>query len=131
VAYRDIIQKQLSQDEVLAEMRRLLPNDDDAAHRFRARSIAMLDPDALTSAIEGRSRQSYDGEALLRRIACPVLLLQGNKSLGGVMEDSEASHAASLLKDCTLVRMSDAGHQIHTDYPERTLRIVTNFLESL
>jgi pimeloyl-ACP methyl ester carboxylesterase len=131
IEYRDIIQKGLSVSEILPEMRRLLPNDDDAAHRFRASSISMLDPDALTSAIEGRSRQSYDAEALLKRIECPVLLLQGHKPLGGVMEDSESDHAASLLRDCTLVRMSDAGHQIHTDYPERTLGIVTSFLESL
>ncbi len=130
-AYRDMIQKGMSRQAMLQELRRLIPADDDAAHRFRISSICMLDADVVTSALEGRSREGYDPEALLKRIERPVLLLQGNSTLGGVLPDADAAKMASWLKDCTLVRFGDVGHQIHTDFPERTLKTVTNFLESL
>jgi len=130
-AYRDMIQKRLDRAEMMSELRRIYPKDDDAAHRFRVSSLRMLDPDVLTSDLEGRLREGFDPEALLKSIKCPVLLLQGNKAMGGALEDSDATRMVEWLRDCTLVRMTDVGHQIHTDFPERTVKMVNNFLEAL
>ncbi len=130
-AYREMIEKRLSSADMLTELRRIYPNDDDASQRFRISSLRMLDPDVLTSDLDGRLREGFDPQTLLKATKCPVLLLKGSKSLGGALEDAEASRIAAWLDDCTLVCFNDVGHQIHTDLPERTLKTVTNFLESL
>ena len=128
---RELVRRGSSMEEMMLRLRELMPGDDDAAQRYRAKSLLMLDAEVFSPAIEGHSRGDYDLEGFLRGIRCPVLLLQGNRELGGVMEDAEADNAASLIEDCTLVKIGETGHQIHTDCPERTLKTVSNFLESL
>jgi pimeloyl-ACP methyl ester carboxylesterase len=129
--YRDLIRAARPQADMVREFKAALPGENAAALRFRAKSVSQLDPDVMTFAIEGRSRAGYDLDALMRSIKCPVLLLQGNPSLGGVMGDAEAQHALSLIQDCALVRIDDCGHEIHVDRPVETLRAVTHFLQSL
>lgn len=104
---------------------------DAASLRFLARCLTQLDPEVFTPLLAGLWLDGYDRDAILRRIDRPVLLLQGNHSLGGMLPDADADEVAALLPDCTLIRMSQVGHQIHAQATEATLRHVTSFLESL
>jgi pimeloyl-ACP methyl ester carboxylesterase len=85
----------------------------------------------LTAIIENRACDDYDLGDRLRRIASPVLLLQGNSELGGALSDPEARWAASLIPDCALVTLPEIGHGIHAGEPLRFNALVTDFLESV
>lgn len=85
---------------------------------------------------EGRIHEyveNVDLDAALQQVSCPVLLLQGDPSQGGVASDSDVEHALSLLANGLHVRLEGAGHDLGLSTWEVAplLRAVTNFLESL
>ena len=81
--------------------------------------------------LDGSSLEGWDGEALLRGVACPTLLLQGSPQLGGLMADADVALATRLLAHHTHVKFRNLGHALFIQQPEAVLRPVTNFLESL
>ena len=81
--------------------------------------------------LDGSSLEGWDGEAVLRGITCPTMLLQGTPQLGGLMSDAEVALAARLLPHHAHVKFRNLGHALFIQQPEPVLRAVTNFLESL
>ena len=112
-------------------MARTQPGTSAADLRASATSLPQLDPDVLTSFIDGRFWDGYDRDALLARIGCPALLLQADPAEGGHLSDALADRAVSLLADCALVRWPGVGHNIHFLQPQAFVQEVTYFLESL
>ena len=113
-----------------------LPGRDAAHLRSWAKTLSQVDPDVAQYHAEGRMQeyvQRVDLDAALRRITCPVLLLQGDPSQGGVVSDSDAEHALALLLDGLHVKLEGTGHSLGMDTWEVAplLRAVTSFLESL
>jgi pimeloyl-ACP methyl ester carboxylesterase len=104
---------------------------DPAALRFMAKCLSQLDPATMTPLVEGRWLDGYDQDNLLRRVVCPALLLQGESSQGGMLDDAEAARVAAILPRATHIRVAGVGHLIHSMQTETTLRLVTTFLESL
>lgn len=131
VAYRNLASSGGSVDELASALAVIEPEEDAAANRAWAKSLSQADTDVLTVIIDNRVIEGYDTEALLRRISCPVLLLQGDPVLGGALEDLDAEYAVSLLSRCTFVHLPGVGHGIHYLQPEAFRRIVVDFLESL
>jgi pimeloyl-ACP methyl ester carboxylesterase len=109
----------------------------DAAHlRGWAKTLRRVDPDAAQYHVEGRLDEYVEKvelDAALRRMSCPVLLLQADPLHGGVVTDSDVAHALSLLPDGLHVQLEGAGHDLGLSTWEVTplVRAVTNFLESL
>jgi pimeloyl-ACP methyl ester carboxylesterase len=110
---------------------RELPGNDEAYLLSWARSVQQADPDTYEMTLDGSSVEGWDGESVLRRIACPTLLLQGNPELGGLMSDADVTLAKRLLPHHTHVKFRNLGHALFIQQPEPVLRVVTNFLESL
>ena len=113
-----------------------LPGMDDAYLRAWATTLSQVDPDVAQYHAEGRLDEyveQVDLDAALRRIPCPVLLIQADPSHGGVVIDSDVDTALSLLSDGMHVQLEDAGHDLGlgTWQVAPLLRAVTNFLESL
>lgn len=125
----------------LAEIRIGRPGSNQAARlgdtrdatslRFTARCLAQLDPAVLTSIIAGTWLTGYDLPEILRRVECPVLLLQADGAKGGMLVDSDAALLTSTLPDCTLVRFPYSPHLIHWSQTETLMRQAAGFLESL
>jgi pimeloyl-ACP methyl ester carboxylesterase len=129
---RNMMKMNASTDEKLSVLAAIMPpNSDAVAIRHRLKQLNQCDPEELTFIIERKKFAPYRLETLLPRIACPVLLLQGNPDLGGALTDQDTSLAMPLLADCTHVYLEDAGHGIHIEQPITFLRIVSDFLESL
>jgi pimeloyl-ACP methyl ester carboxylesterase len=109
----------------------------DAAHlRGWAKTLSQVDPDVAQYHAEGRMDeyvQKVDLDTALRRMTCPVLLLQGDPSQGGVISDSDVKHALSLLPNGLHVKLEGTGHDLGlaTWKVAPLLRSMTNFLESL
>lgn len=70
----------------------------------------------------------YTAQALefLRRIACPVLLIQGKESRQTPRPDMQERLAA--IAHRTMVEIKDAGHMVHQDNPEGLAAAVLDFL---
>ncbi|MFP3898972.1 MAG: alpha/beta fold hydrolase [Dehalococcoidia bacterium] len=108
-----------------------LPGRDTVHLRRRARTLRQVDPDAVQYHAEGRIKeyvQNVDPDAALRRLTCPVLLLQAE-----AVSDSDAKHALSLLANGAHVKLEGIGHDLglYTWKVSPLLRAVTDFLESL
>ena len=108
-----------------------LPGNDEAYLLSWARCVAQADPDTYEMAIDGSATDDWDGEALLRGISCPTLLLQAGRELGGLMTDADVALAARLLPHHAHVKFRTLGHALFIQQPEPVLRAVTNFLEAL
>lgn len=113
-----------------------LPGVDPASSRAWARTLSQVDPDVTQYHAEGRLYeyvQNVDLEASLRRVTCPVLLLQGDQAHGGVVSDEDVERVMELLADGVHVRLEGASHDLglSTWDVAPLLRAVTGFLESL
>ena len=113
-----------------------LPGTDEAHLRGWAKTLSQVDPDVAQYHAEGRLDEyveKVDLDAALQRIKCPVLLLQGDPSQGGVISDSDAEYTLSLLPDGLHVRLEGTGHDLGLGAWQVAplLRAVMNFLESL
>jgi pimeloyl-ACP methyl ester carboxylesterase len=104
---------------------------DAASIRFSASCLRRLDPGTMAPILEGRWLEGYDIDAVLGRVSCPALLIQGDFSAGGALPDDYASAIAKAMPRCTHVRLPGVGHQVHGTQAETMLRLVTGFLESL
>ena len=108
-----------------------LPGNDEAYLLSWARCVQQADPTVYDMTLDGSALEGWDGEALLRGITCPTLLLQASPQLGGLMSDADVELATRLLPHHTHVRFRNLGHALFIQQPETVLRPVTNFLESL
>jgi pimeloyl-ACP methyl ester carboxylesterase len=110
---------------------RELPGNDEAYLLSWARCVQQADPDAYEMTLDGSSLKGWDGETVLRGIACPTLLLQATPELGGLMSDADVALATRVLLHHAHVKFRNLGHALFIQQPEPVLRAVTNFLESL
>jgi pimeloyl-ACP methyl ester carboxylesterase len=133
IASRDLAASGKTVEEIAAALAPFQPGADAAALRARAFSLHQLDPEVLTFVVEDRAKEGYDLDVLLRQIACPVLLLQGNPAHGGALIDADAQRAAGQLAHGTHVYLPNVGHGIHAadGQPLAFARLVHDFLESL
>lgn len=85
------------------------------------------DPSAYENVTRGHN------QGVLRNIECPVLFLQANPALGGIMPDEEVERALKLVPHAYHVYFEDYGHNLGL-YSWNTgplLQAVNTFLESL
>ena len=102
-----------------------------ASLRFTARCLKQLHRDALSPIVAGRWLEGFDWGAVAAKITCPVLLMQADHSVGGMLTDDDAAEAERLMSDCVRVRLPKVGHLIHWLQTDTCLRLVNSFLESL
>ena len=113
-----------------------LPMADDAYLRYWAKTMNQMDPDILEYHAEGRAQEflrDIDLDYILRKITCPVLLIQGNPELGGLMTDRIVVNSLEILPDVSHVLLDKTGHDLGLTAWEVAplLRAVNDFLESL
>ncbi len=92
----------------------------DAAHTFGGWNDIWLHPDF----------RSWNIEASLPGITCPVLAIQGADDQYGTLAqiDSVVDHTGGRSSKAIL---ADCGHSPHRDQPEATLSAISDFLETL
>jgi len=100
--------------------------------RLFIRDIDCYDPRFGDVFYDGSWNDGFDHADALKRIECPALLLHANfeiledGTLNGAMNQEDADRAASLLADCTYVRI-DAAHTVHIDKPEEFIKLTKSF----
>lgn len=108
-----------------------LPQYDAASLRFSAKCLLRSDPDTFTSALEGLGMDGLDASAVLPQVTCPVLLLQANPELGGLIPEEDVQRTLSHVPHVVRVRIETVGHGLHQLQVEPVQRVLLNFLESL
>lgn len=113
-----------------------LPMVDDVYLRYWAKTVSQMDPDILEYHAEGRVQEflsDFDLDNMLQKINCPVLLIQGNPELGGLMTDQAVAHSLEILPDVSHVLLEKTGHDLGlTSWKVAPLlRATYDFLESL
>ena len=92
--------------------------------------------DFSKATIDGRLSEGFDPETILRKIKCPVLLIQANWSrhetwgLIGALDDKDVQKIRSIIKDLKYVKVK-ANHEIHMSKPKIFTEVVKEYLESL
>jgi pimeloyl-ACP methyl ester carboxylesterase len=130
-AMRDLALERPSLNEAVARLGAVMHGTDAVELRSRAVALLQRDPEVVTFVLDDRAKEELDLADRLRRIACPVLMLQGNEERGSALDDTHATWAASLLGDVTRVSLPEAGHFIHHTAPLDFSRLVIDFLETL
>lgn len=99
--------------------------------RLGAAGLLRMDPSVLEPIVEQRWLAGYDLRGVLSAIRCPMLLLQGDVTLGGMLTDADADLAEELVGECLRIRCGRVGHLIHWSDAAGMDRWTTGFLESL
>ena len=112
------------------------PGMDALELRQFAKTLSILDPGVLEYHAEGRVNEylaGFDLEKMLPSITCPVLLIQGNPSLGAMMTDESAASALAVLPDAISVKIEGSGHDLlMNNWKEQSLlRAIFTFLDTL
>lgn len=100
--------------------------------RMMLRGLDEYDPRFGAAFYDGRWNKGFDHAEALRRIECPVLLMQAKTStmpdgtLDGAMSPQEAQRAASLLKHGKYVKV-DATHVVNLDKPDLFVKDLESF----
>lgn len=99
------------------------------------RGLHYYDPSFGNAFYTGSWNEDFDHAEALKKISCPVLLIQANftyqtdGTLDGAMSLEMADRAVSLINDCTYVRI-DAGHVTNLEVPDQYTQILTDFFLS-
>jgi pimeloyl-ACP methyl ester carboxylesterase len=128
---RDLARAGLPREQLFATLVEQQPEVDAATIGARTLSLSQLHAEVLTMIVDERAREGYDPLACLARIACPVLLQQGNVALGAALEDERAARERALLAACTFERFDDVGHGIHGEQPFAFCQSVRGFLAKI
>jgi pimeloyl-ACP methyl ester carboxylesterase len=110
------------------------PGIDQAHLRQLARTLRDMDADVLEYHAEGRAEEyirDFDLNRCLESIRCPVLLVQADPVMGGLMTDRSVENALARLDRGYHVLIKEANHGLGLDRWEAgpLLRTVTAFLE--
>lgn len=105
--------------------------EDDAEIGLEAEMLIQLDPEVYTFGWDGRLAEGYNMDAVLEQVACPVLVLQADPVLGGLLEDELAAHTMTILSQGRLVSVPNSRHNILQSQPDAAMRAINKFLESL
>jgi pimeloyl-ACP methyl ester carboxylesterase len=108
----------------------------DAVHiQQLAITLSQMDPGVLEYHATGRAMEFLDGfdlDEILEKIACPILLLQGNPKFGGMMTSEVVNHVKSSFPGVGHAFLEAYGHGLGLDTwdVEPLLRSMTSFLDS-
>ncbi len=98
--------------------------------------LCEYDVDFSKATIDGRLTEGFDPESTLRKIKCPVLLIQARWSrhktwgLLGALDDNDAEKIRSIVKDVKVVKVN-AIHDVHLAKPKIFIKVVNEYLEGL
>ena len=105
-----------------------LAGNSEAALIEWARTVERTDPEALAMSLDSGAFADWVPERILPRIACPVLLLQANPALDGLLSDSDVELAVRLLPRARHVRFPLLGHALFMQQAIPVIRAVDEFL---
>lgn len=127
----DIIKSSKSVDEVENSLQSMFPSWPAKSRYVLAQRLNQMDPDVLGMLINHQHMEGYNTDKLLKQVTCPVLVFQGNRSRGAALTDEDAQFLLKKLSKCTVIRLEDAGHNVHETHSKEIVERVIKFLADL
>lgn len=124
----EIMTASASIDEVERHLRRIFPDWTKEGYHNLAQRLSDIDSEVVGMLINHQHMENYDTDALLEQVKCPVLIMQGNRRRGAALADDDAAYLLTKLVQGRLVRIEDAGHNVHVTQPDRVTKEVIIFL---
>jgi pimeloyl-ACP methyl ester carboxylesterase len=126
----EILTSSASEEEMVGALQTLLPDADEEGCCVWTASLRQMDPMALAHFLDGSTSARICHDELLAQVKAPVLLLQGNPLLDGLLTDQDIQQAQTLLDNCTHLYRADLGHDWHGTAPLLFFQLVTTFIGS-
>lgn len=104
---------------------------DPVSLRFSAACLREVDPAVYEPLLAGRWLDDIDWWERVASICCPVLLLHGDVSNGGMLPVEDAVRLADCLPDLTRMHLTGAGHVLHWQHTGTVANHLLAFLDSL
>jgi len=96
-----------------------------------AESVAEIDPGVISVLLGEVPPENFDGEAILKAIACPLLLLQANPALGGLLPDRDVERARAIQPATQHIKFDQLGHMMYLQDPTAVSSAIVSFLETV
>lgn len=107
-----------------------LPFNDEVFLLWWARSLSMMDPEALEMAVDGRLGASWRSD-YFHKITCPTLIIQADPKWGGLVTERDVRECKAAVPQTVHVLLENVGHSLHIHQPGPVLRALGNWLGSL
>jgi pimeloyl-ACP methyl ester carboxylesterase len=112
------------------------PGMDRVKIRELAAVLYKMDPGVLeyhASGHAGEFLEAFEFDQYLKNIQCPMLLVQGNPELGGMMTDVAVQQVKSIVPTTEHAFLKDYGHDLGLDSWKvaSLLRVIVSFLNTL
>ena len=107
------------------------PGQGELQSRWKAECLRQMDVEMLRNVADARPLGSSDPRDLLARVACPVLLVQADPAIGGILADDYLASLAPDRESFTVARLAGTGHNINRDHPYELLGAVLPWLQAL
>jgi pimeloyl-ACP methyl ester carboxylesterase len=106
--------------------------EDSSVYEWLATNIYQNDPDMLSAIIDRfeTTAAGYELETVLPAIECPVLLMQADPAVGGLMTDGEVEQALPLLAQPRHVKLTGVSHVFHNEHKEPILEALATFFQA-
>ncbi len=129
--YHELVTKTDTFEDQQAQLALISPEVNAVSLQAQVASLRQVDPAVL---LDGQREQIFADffvSEVLPKIKCPSLLIQGNPSLGGVVEDEQVLQAMNLLSQGTHVFVPDMEHNLHKTQPQTYFTLVSQFIEAI
>ena len=132
-----LIEEQHTYQNIFKALQAASPDDFDPVYGMnRAKNLSLLDPKLLTTIAEngmnlespGSHFYGYHPEEHLKKIMCPVLILQAEH---GMLSDAEVEKALATLPEAYHVKLYDVPHEFLYKPVEPLLKALNAFLEAI
>jgi len=104
---------------------------DGVSLRFTASCVQDLDPAVMENILNGRWPEAFELSEFFATIQCPVLIMRGDVTKGGMLPEQDAEALLNLLRDGTCIEFPAAGHLLHWQVRSEAAMQVSAFLESM
>jgi len=125
----DTTSRAQSYDDVVAAVRRMMPQASDAQVQMSAQTMFGVAPGATRILLNDELLQGFDLAQALEHIACPTLLLYGDWNAGAATRDEDAAFVRAHKPDTVIVKLAGANHQLPDERTEDVLREMNKFLK--
>ncbi len=111
---------------------REVAGEDAPVYPWLATCLQQSDPDRFTAQLDRYETiaAGYEMKSVLPSIQCPVLLLQADPTVGGLMTDREVELALPLLDRPRHIRLQGISHILHIERKEPIVQALEAFFQS-
>ena len=84
-----------------------------------------VDSEVLDPIVKGQWLNGYELQKLARKVSCPVLLLQADQSVGGMLTDADVNLLKkSVVSELKCIKFSGVDHSIHINKPNNIIQLI-------